>query len=58
MPAGGYVIPLLHLRVPEAAVNLGFWTVLGASAALGAVDPPLAALVAAGVIIARHRTRA
>jgi hypothetical protein len=51
----GYELPVVHLRLPERAVNLGFWGVLLGSAALGIVDPPLAALIGAGVLIARHR---
>lgn len=53
--SGAYVMPMLHVSVPQSAVNLGFWTVLVGSAVFGVVDPPLAALVAAGVLISRHR---
>ena len=49
-----YVMPIVHLTVPERAVNAGFWAVLVGSTALGAVDLPLAALIGAGVLIARH----
>ena len=53
--AEGYVLPLIHLRMPEAAVNAAFWGALGGAALLGAVDPPLAVLIGAGVVVARHR---
>jgi hypothetical protein len=52
-----YVLPLVHLSVPSAIVNVGFWGGLGGAVALGAVDPPLGVLVGAGVIIARHGSR-
>ncbi len=50
-----YVVPVVHLSLPESAVNIGFWSVLVGSVAFGAVDPPLAALIGAGVLVARHR---
>ncbi len=56
-PTGGYVLPIVHTRLPERAVELGFWGALATAAALGAVDLPLAALVAAGVVVARHAAR-
>jgi len=49
-----YVMPIVHVTLPENAVNAGFWTVLVGAAALGAIDLPLAALIGAGVLIARH----
>jgi hypothetical protein len=49
-----FVMPIVHVSVPESAVTLGFWTVLVGSVALGAVDLPLAALIGTGVLIARH----
>ena len=53
----GYVVPLIHLRMPEQVVNGGFWAALAGAALVGAVDPPLAALIGAGVVVARHRTQ-
>jgi hypothetical protein len=53
----GYVVPILHTQVSERVVNLGFWGALGASAAFGVVDLPLAVLIGAGVLVARHRSR-
>ncbi len=50
-----YVMPIVHITLPENAVNAGFWAVLIGAAALGAVDLPLAALIGTGVLIARHR---
>jgi hypothetical protein len=49
-----YVMPIVHVTLPENAVNAGFWAVLVGAAALGAIDLPLAALIGAGVLIARH----
>ena len=49
-----YVMPIVHVTLPENAVNAGFWAVLLGAAALGAIDLPLAALIGAGVLIARH----
>ena len=58
-PAGngdaGYIVPVLHTRVPASVVNTGFWAGLAGSAALGVIDPPLAVLLGAGVLVARHR---
>ncbi len=52
-----YVLPVVHLHIPELAVNVGFWGALVATAALGVVDLPLAALIGAGVVATRHRVR-
>jgi|HubBroStandDraft_1064217.scaffolds.fasta_scaffold1378627_1 hypothetical protein len=51
----GYTVPFVHVRVPERRVNTAFWATLAGATLLGAIDLPLAALVGAGVIIARHR---
>jgi hypothetical protein len=53
---GAYVMPIVHITVPEAAVNVGFWAALGGAAVLGAVELPLAALIGAGVLVARHHS--
>lgn len=50
-----YVIPLVHARVPEPVVNLGFYGLLASTVALGVIDAPLVALVGFGVVVARHR---
>jgi hypothetical protein len=55
--SGSYKLPVLGVTLPRGLVEKGFWGALVGSAVLGAVDPPLAALVGAGVIIARHRPR-
>lgn len=54
---GSYVVPMLHTHVPARAVEWGFWGGLAGAALLGAIDPPLALLVGAGVVVARHRLR-
>lgn len=54
---GSYVVPIVHAHLPARAVEWGFWGALAGSAVLGAVDPPLAALVGLGVVVARHRRR-
>jgi hypothetical protein len=55
VPATSDVLPLVHTHVPASVVNTGFWAGLAGSALLGVVDPPLAVLVGAGVLVARHR---
>lgn len=55
---GSYVMPIVHTRLPETVVDAGFWVGLVGSAALGVIDPPLALLVGAGVLVARHRSGA
>jgi len=54
-PDGSYVVPVLHTHVPARTVNVAFWAGLTGCAALGVVDPPLAVLIAAGVVVARHQ---
>lgn len=51
----GYVIPLVHSRVPESVVDIGFYGLLAGTVALGVIDAPLVALVGLGVVVARHR---
>ena len=53
--SGGYVLPVLHTRIPDKTVHLGFWGGLIGAVAFGAVDVPLAAIVGVGVLVARHR---
>ena len=52
----GYVVPWLHVSLPESAVNATFWAALAGAALAGAVDPPLAVLIGAGVVVSRHRS--
>lgn len=54
-PNESYQLPVVGTTLPAGLVEKGFWGALVGSAVLGAVDPPLAALVGAGVLIARHR---
>jgi hypothetical protein len=55
--SGDYVTPMLHVPLPRLLVDTGFWGGLVGAVALGVVDPPVGLLVAAGVVVARHRTR-
>ena len=52
---GDYVVPVVHIHLPESAVKVGFYGGLAAAVVAGAVDLPLALLVGVGVAIARHR---
>ena len=52
-----YTLPIVHLRVPAKAVDVGFWGGLAGAVVLGVVDPPLGLLVGAGVVVARHRSK-
>ena len=51
----GYVVPLVHTRIPAPVVQIGFWGGLVGTVAFGVIDPPLAALLGLGVVVARHR---
>ena len=53
--AGDYVVPVIHVHLPESVVRVGFYGGLAAVVAAGAVELPLALLVGVGVVIARHR---
>lgn len=50
-----YQLPVLGTTLPAGLMEKGFWGALVGSALLGAVDPPLAVLVGAGVLVARRR---
>ena len=52
-----YQLPIVGVHVPAKIVNVGFWGGLAGAAVLGAIDPPLAVLVGAGVVVARHQTK-
>jgi hypothetical protein len=56
-PHDPYIVPLVKVSIPRRFVDVVFWGSLVGSAALGAVDPPLAVLIGAGVVVARHRSR-
>ncbi|MGZ4681470.1 MAG: hypothetical protein ACXWBN_00405 [Acidimicrobiales bacterium] len=51
-----YVLPITHVKVPRALVNIGFWGGLAAAAVVGAVELPVAVAIGAGVLVARHAT--
>jgi len=50
-----YVVPVLHVHVPDKLVTVGFWGGLAGAVALGAVDLPLGALMGAAVVMVRHQ---
>ena len=52
-----YVLPVVHVHLPERAVEAGFWGTLVGVAAFGVVDPPLAALIGGAVLVVRHSAR-
>jgi hypothetical protein len=52
-----YRLPMVGVRIPEVTVNRAFWVGLAGAAVLGAIDLPVAAVVGAGVVVARHRRR-
>lgn len=54
---GEYVVPLVHLRLPEPVVDAGFYGLLAGTALFGVIDAPLAILLGLGIAVARHRTR-
>jgi hypothetical protein len=56
-PAQPYDLPVVHAKVPQSVGNTAFWVGLAGAVVLGAVDLPLAALVGAGVVVARHGRR-
>jgi len=51
-----YELPLVHVRVSQRVGNTAFWLGAAGAVAAGAVDLPVAALVAAGVVVVRHRS--
>ncbi|MCL4434981.1 MAG: hypothetical protein M1399_09555 [Actinobacteria bacterium] len=53
----GYVMPVLHTRVAEPVIGMAFAGALVATVAFGAVDLPVAALIGASVVVARHHSR-
>jgi hypothetical protein len=54
-PEPDFLLPVLHVRVPARLVKAGFLGGLAAAVLLDAVDVPVAALLAVGVAVARHR---
>ncbi len=53
--ASGYVVPIVHARLPEPVVDAAFWASIGAVALVGVIDLPLAGAVAAGMFVIRRR---
>jgi len=50
-----YVVPMVHVHLPEPVVKAGFYGGMAAAVATGAVDWPLVLLAGVGVAIVRHR---
>ncbi len=50
-----YVVPVVHVHLPEPVVKAGFYGGLAAAVVAGAVEWPLVLLAGVGVAIARHR---
>ena len=50
-----YVVPVVHVHLPEPVVKAGFYGGLAAAVAAGALDWPLVVLAGVGVAIVRHR---
>jgi hypothetical protein len=53
--AADYVVPVIHVRVPASVGHGAFWALAGVALA-GVVDPPVAALITVGFLVARGRT--
>ncbi|MGD0945701.1 MAG: hypothetical protein ABR972_15750 [Acidimicrobiales bacterium] len=50
-----YVVPMVHVHLPEPVVKAGFYGGMAAAVATGALDWPLVLLAGVGVAIVRHR---
>ncbi len=50
----GYRVPLVGVSLSNRVVETSFWGTLLGAIAVGALDPPVALLVGAGVLVARH----
>ena len=50
-----YVVPVVHVHLPEPGVKAGFFGGVAAAVAGGALDWPLVLLTGVGVAIARHQ---
>ena len=50
-----YVVPVVHVHLPEPVVKAGFYGGVAAAVAVGALDWPLVLLTGVGVAIIRHR---
>lgn len=52
-----YVVPVVHVRVPQWVGNTTFWLGLTGAVIGGVVEFPLAAAIATGVVVSRHRRK-
>jgi hypothetical protein len=53
--SGDYIVPIVHVHLPDAIPTIVFWAGLTAAIGLGVVDPPIGVLIGAGVVVARHQ---
>jgi len=53
--SGDYVVPVVHVHVPEPVVKAGFYGGLATAVAVGALDWPIVLLAGVGVAMVRHR---
>ena len=52
-----YVLPVVHVHLPEQPANMIFWAALAAAAVVGAVDLPVAAFLGCAVLVAKRHNR-
>jgi hypothetical protein len=56
-PARAYTLPLVHVGIPERAVDAALWASVAAAAVVGIVDAPILGVAAAGLFVVRRRHR-
>ncbi len=52
---GDYVVPVVHVHLPEPVVKAGFYGGLATAVVAGAVEWPMVLLAGLGVAILRHK---
>ena len=55
--ARAYTLPLIHVGVPERAVDAALWASVGAAAVVGVVDAPVLGVAAVALFLVRRRHR-
>ena len=51
----GYVVPLVHVRVPEPVVKVGLWGTVGVVAVAGVVEAPVVGAAAGALYLLNRR---